>query len=184
MKRREQTFVTARAYHSGRVLAVAHDGVLAEVDRSKGFLKRAFQWLTGPHGAHSILVSIGHCEWFPTRSPQSTLPELLEEWKYTVKDVPAMIDDAQLKDGGVLVIGNAWGNLADTEIKAIEKFVSNGGGLLVAGLGWSWKAYGAKDGYVCNGQAQGQDVNDLSTYPMNRAVEPYKMQWIEKAIDK
>lgn len=186
MRRGQQEFAIARDYKSGRVMAVAHDGVLNGLDsaRSEGFLKRGVQWLAGSHGSPSILIASGHCEWLPTLTPGWTLPARLAAWGYSVNDLPGDIDDAKLDGAGVLIIGNAWGDLADSEINAIERFVSRGGGLLVAGLGWSWQSFSTEPGFDCLGQAKSQNVEDLSTYPMNRTVKPYGMQWTEATIDK
>ena len=193
MKKNDQVFLTAREYNSGRILAAGHDGVLTKADQEGKFLQPAFEWLTA-NGARSILFSTGHCEVYPKYPDQypdpgnfSRLSEQLKGWKYTVQPVPGVIDDAHLKGKGVLVIGNAWGNLTDTEIKAIENFVSNGGGLFVVGLGWSWNQLSTTNPYFkCKEQEQiqGQNVNDMSTYPMNRVVEPYKMRWTEKDVPR
>jgi len=82
----------------------------------------------------------------------------------------------------VLIIGNAWGNFEPAEIDAIERFVARGGGLLAAGLGWSWKASSDKPGFVCDGRNQGQDVNDMATDPMNRLGATFGLEWTERAI--
>lgn len=193
MKKNDQVFLTAREYNSGRVLAAGHDGVLTKADQEGKFLQPAFEWLTA-NGDPSILFSTGHCEVYPKYPDQypdpgnfSRLSEQLKNWKYAVQTVPGVIDDEKLKGGGVLVIGNAWGNLTKPEIEAIEKFVSNGGGLFVVGLGWSWNQLSTTDPYFkCKEQeqTQGQNVNDMSTYPMNRVAEPYKMRWTAKDIPR
>lgn len=175
MKQGRLIFAMGRAYHAGRVLAVAHDGAL--VGKSERFLKQAIEWLRGPRGAKVILVSSGHCEWVPTRYPFA-MPAKLSEENYTVKELPGAIDDLQLKGAGALVIGNAWGTLTEAEIRAIEEFVSAGGGLFTTGLGWSWKQDSPR--LSCKGKSQGQDINDLSTYPMNRLVAPYGALWTER----
>ncbi len=185
MRAGDQQFALARDYGAGRVLALAHDGVLSVLpsDRSIGFLRRSVQWLAGPHGDQSVMIASGHCEWLPTLTPNWALPAQLVEWGYWVNDLPGAIDDAALASAGVLIIGNAWGDLAAPEIAAIERFVSRGGGLLVAGLGWSWRQSSTLPGFACPGQASGQNVEDMSTYPMNRLVEPYGMQWTTATIE-
>jgi hypothetical protein len=180
-------FITSRAYDSGRILAVGHESVLIDSDmpQNKEFLEKVFEWLSGSSNTRLILYSTGHCEWIPTRNPQKSqnLFNALKEWRYKVKEIPEVIDSEKLESACVLIIGNAWGNLIDSEVEAIRKFVSSGGGLFVAGLGWSWKAYGSRDGYRCEGKMQGQDVEDLTTYPMNQVVEPYGMMWTETMIN-
>jgi hypothetical protein len=180
-------FITSRTYDSGRIMAVGHEGVLIASDtpQNKEFLEKAFEWLSGSSNTRLIVFSTGHCESIPTKNPQKSknLFNALKEWKYKVKEIPEVIDSAKLESACVLVIGNAWGNLIDSEVEAIRKFVSSGGGLFVAGLGWSWKAYSSQDGYRCEGKMQGQDVEDLTTYPMNQVVEPYEMMWTETMIN-
>ena len=176
-------FGVARTIERGRMLAVAHDGVLALTDadsaRKRPVLRRAFAWLSGPRGGRSVAIASGHCEWVPTRTP-GRLVEFLKQTDHTVNELSGTINDANLKDLSVLVIGNAWGNLSDEEVESVQRFVSAGGGLMVAGLGWSWAQESAKPDHACKDRNQGQNNNDLSTYPMNRLVEKYGMQWSEK----
>lgn len=174
-------FAIARDYVRGRVFAVAHDGVLNGVDtpRSEGFLRRSVQWLAGPGGNRPVVIASGHCEWLPTRTPDWMLPDLLGAWGYPVRELPGPISDDQLSDAGLLVIGNAWGDITDAEVAAIERFVARGGGLLAAGLGWSWVQTGAHPDHVCTGQTEGQDTGNIDTYPMNRVAMPFGMQWTE-----
>lgn len=174
-------FAVARDYKSGRILAVAHDRVLdgAISLRSEGFLQRTVRWLANskPHAA--IRIASGHCEWLPTRSDDWALPRDLQSWTYSVSETAGKIDDTQLSGADVLIIGNAWGNFDQSEIDAIERFVARGGGLLAAGLGWAWKESSAKPDFACAGRNDGQDVNDMSTYPMNRLGKPFGMQWTD-----
>ena len=174
-------FAIARDYGEGRILAVAHDGVLKgeASSRSGGFLRRSVEWLAGPHGNRSIMITSGHCEWLPTRTPDWMLPGQLSNLGYSVGELPVEIDDAGLAAANVLVIGNAWGDLKPAEVAAVERFVARGGGLLAAGLGWSWKQSGALPGFACPGNTTGHDI---TTYPMNRLFEPYGAQWTEAAI--
>lgn len=175
-------FAIARDYKSGRILAVAHDRVLNGLnsDRSLGFLRRSVQWLAGSRDNGSVLIASGHCEWLPTRTPGWTLPDDLKSWGYQVNDLPGAITDESLSGANVLIIGNAWGNVTDDETAAVERFVARGGGLLAAGLGWSWKASSTKPNLVCADQSGGQDIEDLSTYPMNRIAKPYGLQWTDR----
>jgi len=185
-----QQFALAREYSAGRVIAVAHDGVLTganvgtygKSDRNKGFLWRAIQWLAGPQGNGSVKIASGHCEWLPTRRAKWALPDDLAEWGYSVGEISGVIDDASLQGASVLIIGNAWGNLSKPEIDAIQRFVARGGGLLAAGLGWSWKQSSSRPSLICEGQSAGQDINDMAAYPMNRMGEAFGMQWTDAVI--
>ncbi len=181
MNTEQAQFAVARDYKSGRILAVAHDRVIdgAISLRSEGFLQRTVRWLANSKDDASIRIASGHCEWLPTRTDDWPLPQDLTDWGYAVTETAGKIDDAQLDGADVLIIGNAWGNFEPSEIEAVERFVARGGGLLAAGLGWSWKDSSPRPGFACEGRNQGQDVNDMSTYPMNRLGKPFGMQWTD-----
>lgn len=186
MTRRNQDFAVARDYKSGRVLAVAHDGVLrsANTVRGEGFMKRTLAWLRGPVGAPVAVVAAGHCEWQPTREDDWFLPKLMRNWGYRVTEAPGALDDAVLAGASVLIVGNAWGDFSAAETAAVERFVAKGGGVLAAGLGWSWVDYAKRSGFVCVGQSSGQAPGKLETYPMNRLMEPYGVRWTNSVIPK
>jgi len=179
MERRQEAFAAARDFGQGRVLAVAHDGVLRGVSSARGdaFLRRTFGWLRGSSRPHSVLIASGHCEWAPNDAPDWRLPALLREWGYSVSTAPDLIDDTILADAGVLVIGNAWGDFTSEEIAAIERFTHDGGGVLLAGLGWSWSQYAADPDYQCPNLYALQNAEDIATYPMNRVGALFGVQW-------
>jgi hypothetical protein len=134
-----------------------------------------------------IALSSGHCEIVPDyyKEVGGRLKERLVAFNgYTVEVVQAPLTADRLASTDVLIIGNAWGNFADTEIEAVQQFVQNGGGLLASGLGWSWKEYLDKpfgeDACPDSGRKQGQDTEDMATYPMNRLVEPYGVRFTDK----
>lgn len=183
MERREDTFAAARDYGEGRVLAVAHDGVLQGVRSTRGdaFLRRTIGWLRGPVRPQSVLIASGHCEWVPNDAPDWRLPTLLREWGYSVSTAPDVIEDAVLADAGVLVIGNAWGDFTPDEIAAIERFTQHGGGVFLAGLGWSWSQYADDPGYQCPDLHALQRADDIATYPMNRLGAPFGVQWTDES---
>ena len=175
-------FGVARTYQLGRVLAVAHDGVLMLTDldspRKAGLLKRAFAWLGGPHSTRSVAIAAGHCERVSRRTPGG-IAGMLEQTDHAVKELSGPIDEPALKGVDVLVIGNAWGDLSADEIQVVERFVAAGGGLMAAGLGWSWVQYSQQPEETCKDRKREQNHQDLSTYPMNRLVKTYGMQWSE-----
>lgn len=186
MQRDGRSFAIARDHGEGRVMAVAHDGVLngARSRRGDGFLNRTIAWLRGPQGPQVVVISSGHCEWLPNDAPDWRLPALLREWGYEVRFEEERIDDSALEGAGVLIIGNAWGNFSPQETAAIERFVARGRGLFTAGLAWSWAAYAGQDDFTCTGQNEGQNVADLSTYPMNRMLAPFGARWTDNQIER
>jgi len=179
MQRDDLVFAAAREYGQGRVLAVAHDGVLngPESARADGFLRRTLAWLAGPRGARIVVVGASHCEWLPHDAPDWRLPTLMRDWDHEVIVTEAPLDDAVLTQAGVLIVGNAWGDFSADEIAAVERFVHDGGGVFAAGLGWSWAQHAAEPDMRCEGQYALQDVNDLATYPMNRLAHPFGIRW-------
>jgi len=52
--------------------------------------------------------------------------------------------EADLSSYDAIIVGNPWEELSASELDALESFVKNGGGLLIASLGWYW-AYEKND---------------------------------------
>ena len=187
----KKIFSMLRDYGDGKVFVAGHGSVLTRVN-SPILLRSAVGWLNLSNDEGKILISSGHCEIAslikknPYGLPALKLQNQLQEWEYTVNNISAPIDETKLREGNILVIGNAWGNFTQSEIDAVENFVKNGGSLLVVGSGWPWRKYSDPDvnpnNDPCRGQTVGQNIKDISTYPMNRLVEPYKMQWTEQRI--
>lgn len=172
-------FAISREYSSGRVFAVGHEGVLDQTEFTQDFLKFAFFWLNGASNTQKVLISRGHCEWTPAEGNFETL---LGDWGYDFDYINGFINDSELGRGNILVIGNAWRTFDQSEINAVERFVRNGGGLFVGGLGWSWQGLGHQAKFNCDlTEDIGQDFA-LSRYPMNLLVSPYQMEWIPDTI--
>jgi hypothetical protein len=77
--------------------------------------------------------------------------------------LPGRITEASLDGVAVLIIGTAWGPFDTDEIKAVESYVTRGGGLLLAGVGWSW-------------------AGAMADYPMTRMAKPYGVGWLKSTI--
>ncbi|GAM99036.1 hypothetical protein U91I_02673 [alpha proteobacterium U9-1i] len=186
MERRQNAFAAARDFGLGRVLAVAHDGVLQGVRSTRGdaFLRRTIGWLRGPVRPQSVLIASGHCEWVPNDAPDWRLPTLLRDWGYSVSTAPELIDDAALTEAGVLIIGNAWGDFTPDEVAAIERFTRDGGGVLLAGLGWSWSQYADDPDFQCPDLHALQSAENIATYPMNRVAAPFGVQWLDDSVSR
>ena len=153
---------------SGRVVALGHEGFLTnealELFDNKRFGNNIVDWLDNL-GKRKILVTTGHGEWYGGSNFDNFKAEL-ESRGYEVVRFSGTITPSVLSDVGIVLIGNAWGNVSDSEIDALTNFVSNGGGLLLIGLGWSYKGY----------------VGPLDEYPMNKIAEPYGIRWIDGYI--
>jgi len=184
MQSEDQVFAAAREYGQGRVLAVAHDRVLSSPAsaRGDGFLRRTTAWLIGHQGPKAVVIAAGHCEWAPLDTPDWRLPGLMSEWGYQVTTVDVALDDTALVGAGLLIVGNAWGDFTDAELAAVQRFVEQGGGLLAAGLGWSWVDESAAPDMTCTGLNSQQSVDDIATYPMNRLTRPFGVRWENDVI--
>lgn len=189
----EKTFATAGQFGAGRVVAVGHDEVLDPTTQEIGvtadmadvrlrFVGRLLKLLKGSAEDPQFAFTVGHCEFL--QPSNWMLPKQLEDEGNRVKYISGAIDAAQLGDVNVLVIGNAQGDFSEGEVAAIQDFVSNGGGLLAAGLGYDWQGYAVTDKERgCKDHVAAQDKADMATYPMNRLVKPYGIRWTEQALD-
>ncbi len=173
-------FILAREFGQGRVFAVAHDGLLdaARVDHGDAFLRRTIAWLKGAQGPATVVIASGHCEWMVLDTEDWALPGLLTEWGYTARDAPGPLTEETLSGAGVLIIGNAWENFQPAELDAIAAYASRGGGVLLAGLGWSWRQHANDAAMGCGGDRAGQDTSDMSTYPMNVTGARFGVAWV------
>lgn len=182
IRRDEDNFILAREYGDGRIFAVAHDGILdaARTENGDAFLRRTISWLKGPDGPATVLVSSGHCEWMAIGVEDWLLPELLGRWDYDLQDAPGVLNEAALDKAGVLIIGNAWGDFRAEEKAAIESFVRNGGGLLLAGLGWSWSEHAGDPALACEGSPARASPGDMAVYPMNVLGARFGVAWTQE----
>jgi hypothetical protein len=161
------TFAMARGYGSGRVILVGHDGLLTQsvltIFDNAQFMKNMVEWLNQIKEL-SIAYTTGHSEWV-TALP---IQQVLTNTPTTILALAAPITKESLDQVSVLIVGNAWGSFTAQEVEAVRQFVQNGGGLLLAGLGWSWSAY--------NPTATMQD------YPMHEIAAPYGGRWLRDTI--
>lgn len=193
IKKNQRTFAAARTYQKGRVLAAGHDDFLvlgaktsyaksSYAQQHRELLKRAFFWLEESVEPRDVVIATGHCEWEPTRTRIGLTVNMLGDESVPVRQYAGTINDAALEGTGILVVGNAWGDYLPEEVDSIEKFVRNGGGLLMVGLGWSWHDYSAKETHQCKGKNAQQDIKDLKTYPMNVIGKKFGIEWTNKAL--
>lgn len=181
MRREGDDFILAREFKRGRLFAVAHDGLLdaARVKHGDAFLRRAMGWLKGPDGRAEVVIASGHCEWMTLATEDWLLPGLLRNWGYAVRDAPGALNDEALANAGVLVIGNAWATFQPSEMAAIERFAEKGGGVFMAGLGWSWVENADDPELACSG-APPPTPATLANYPMNSLGERFGVRWVGK----
>lgn len=167
---RPSVYAMARTYESGRVVIIGHEGIIWSDNiyllDNLLFITNVISWLDAV-GGKKVMASSGHGEWVPFGGLMPLKMEL-ESRGYTFNEAAAPIDNVLLSDCDVLIFGNAWGSINDTEIDAIESFVSNGGGLLMLGLGWSWDAY--------------HPSSTMEDYPMMKLSAPYGAHWLTHYI--
>jgi MTH538 TIR-like domain (DUF1863) len=182
MRNESDDFILARQFKRGRLFAVAHDGALdaARIKHGDAFLRRSMSWLKGPDGRAEVVVASGHCEWMALTTEDWALPDLLREWGYSVRDAPGVLNDEVLANAGVLVIGNAWTSFQPAETAAIERFAERGGGVLMAGLGWSWLDNANDPKLACPGAPLPPNPVTLADYPMNVLGARFGVRWAEK----
>lgn len=144
------------------------------------FLDLALQWLSGDlnePGKHTIVFSTGHDEaLFNFHGADFSVQEdRLRRMGYAIQFISNLEKPVALAGTSVLVIGNAWDSFTDAELQAIEQFVGSGGGLLMAGLGWSW----IQDGPHGLGD---QPEQALDIYPMNQVADLFGARWMQSPI--
>lgn len=160
------TFALARTNGQGRVVALGHDGLfwtLYALDNGI-FMERVVEWLdTFPRKA--VRYTTGHGE---AIQDFSGLSARMAPRGFTFAPLAGQITAAELNAASVLVIGNATQPFTATEIAAVESFVQAGGGLCLAGLGWSWEPY-----------HPGTTIED---YPMTAMAAPHGVRWLRSVI--
>lgn len=155
------TFVLARHYEKGRIVALGHEWLFSNktlplLDNQR-FVNNMVTWLAGPKG-QQIGYTTGHGEWL---GETAALVALVTSNGLTLRPLPAPISFSVLADCSALIVGVAWKDFTASEIEAVRQFVSNGGGLCLVGVGWSWEQTGKK----------------LQDYPMNKLGEPFAVHW-------
>lgn len=161
------TLVMARTYGSGRVVVMGHDALLTDaalllLDNAL-FMGNVIRWLDAAD-LRQVQHTTSHGE-FVHGGP---LQSVLGSKGYAFAGMTAPVTASKLANASVLIIGNAWQEFTADEIEAVRQFVAGGGGLLMAGLGWSWEPYHA-----------GKTIED---YPMTRIAAPYEARWHRAVI--
>ncbi len=156
-------FAMASIFASHRILVLGHEAMLVFRDSTgkNPFLDSALTWLKGSRPA-KVILSLKPTDTLVkfrsnTLNPGALQSQLVAHG-YGVETVPTLRDSTQLAQAGIVIIANSWGPFLPPELTALTAFVSGGGGLLVAGLGWSWP-------------------HSLAVYPMNVLMKDFSAQW-------
>lgn len=177
-------YIVARGtYGLGRIMAVAHDGALsAENAESELFIGPALAWVGLHLDDPKIIYSVGHCEVVSDgHLPDHQLPfTALAEWDYQVEAISDLTQINNYEEPIQLVIGNAWGSFTQAELKAVQEYVKNGGGLLMTGLAWSWRE-NSEPGNAYNPCTFNDHPNptkpNATDYPMNSLGKLFGITW-------
>ncbi|MEL7532143.1 MAG: T9SS type A sorting domain-containing protein [Bacteroidota bacterium] len=132
-------FSLARQYQNGRVIAVGHEAILSNnniVENDNfAFVSNAITWLNP--GNKRVAIKEGWINMGNT----SILRNTLSNDNYSFNSLSGNITSSSLSNVDILILGNDWnGSQAylASELSAIDAFVAAGGGVFIAGLGWSW----------------------------------------------
>ncbi len=160
-KHTEERNVYAAARHvgHGRLMALGHEGILLDnaslVKDNMTFLRQTMQWLGN---GKKIILKQG---WAYLNNMSQLLNTLKFADDYELFLLWGDIDATKLVDQDILIIGNDWNGqepYTAQELEAIDDFLNSGGGVLLAGLGWSWPG-------------------DLDSMPANQIAKMYGFEY-------
>lgn len=146
----------------GRIVAFTHTGHLdagsLDIGDHSRLLENAARWAANRQGARRPRVGLINCN----------LGEFVEKAGCDVVDLGAPWHTQPLRSRIDLlcVVGNA---LNDEQVKAIEKFVHDGGGVLAAQTAWAWNPRGEQT---------------LRDNPLNRIAAAAGIAWTGAYADK
>ncbi|HBF19045.1 MAG: hypothetical protein CMI36_02310 [Owenweeksia sp.] len=157
-------FAIASVYQSGKVMAIGHEGMLTNSNvvlyDNLPFLLNAMEWLNS--GTKRVTLKAG---WIYSGNT-GTLQNALINNNYTFNSFNGAITTAALANTDILILGNDWNSnqpYSATELNVLQNFVAGGGGLFIAGLGWSWPG-------------------TTATYPMSQAANLFGFTYTKDGI--
>lgn len=185
-KETKEQLVVRGHYGLGKVMAVAHGGAISSAT-SEGelFIGPALAWTGLYHVDPKVYYSVGHCE-IVTDSEfnEFSLPlEAIRSWEYQIEPMANLLDLSALdpiSEEVILIIGNAWSAFSEEEINAVADFVNEGGGLLMAGLAWSWRDFSGvpQEFNPCTFNAHDNpEIPSTDVYPMNALGAAFGIKW-------
>ena len=159
-------FALATPYKNAKVLAIGHEALLTndnivEYDNLR-FLSNAIDWLAPSTDRKKVVLKEG----WVSEGNTSILQEKLKANNYSFSILKGQISTASLTNTDILILGNDWNEnqpYTASELAALESFVSNGGSIFIAGLGWSWP-------------------KDLEIYPMYQAAKLFGIEYTRQSI--
>jgi len=155
-------FIVARDYGAGHVMVYAHDGLTRDDEiRGNGadnltFAENALRWLEGAGESASCPAETTIAFWEGTyvhASQINAVRRFIDRrgWRFVVTTADTL--DRDLQCASVLWYISDWyppADFATRHVPRIERFVREGGGLLVGGLGWSYADQGPDAPYAAD----------------------------------
>lgn len=151
----------------GRIVGLGHDGffINSAIDLydNNDFGLNIINWLQNNQNNRKVIITSGHGEPWVGGYDYERFRNALVAQGYNVVITPGEITPDVLSGASIILISCPGLPLTNQEIVNIRSFVTNGGGLFMQGLGWSWVQY------------QHQSLED---YPLNKVADPYGFKWI------
>ncbi|MEZ5460292.1 caspase family protein [Dokdonella sp.] len=177
--RGSSVFALRSSHAGGKIVALSHD----ELPVDEIFMDYVLGWMLDGKDDATFLVSTSHCEVITYE-----IENVLARSQFSNSSIREISDLSTIGSGDpstVLLVGNAWSAFSEAEIEAVERFVRQGGGLVVAGIGWSWNQFNGQPNFATQFcEAHPSSVGKTAStdsYPMNNLMKPLGLSWILEA---
>lgn len=134
--------VVAGRFGKGKVVALGHDGWLLERSQDSDTSRLAYnclRWLIESSRPSNVAFYTSIGTLVTTKTLSDEIEKGLSEQGVTITDLAEKVSRTDLSHYSVLVIARPHTrSISADEAEAICQFVEEGGGLLIAGLGWFW----------------------------------------------
>lgn len=156
--------IAAAPLGKGRVVAFGHTGYLDEAALSAGdtarLLENALRWAAGDRGRKSDNLRIGIID--------GDLQQFLSDRKYIVQRITAVTLTKDAPNFDVVLCRPS--KMDDGEVSVLRDYALNGGGLLVAHLGWGW--------------LQLNPGRTISEHPANKLLREAGIAWADGTLER
>ena len=171
----KRTTAIAREYGKGRILCIGHNQFWSYSNAGGNlFLNTALQWANGAQSKKRILLVTG-TEGTGNSSTEGFI-KYANGWGYqTVMSRDRnRIEVSELGHSSIVLAALWYQTPSPAEIKALQQFVEDGGGLIVSGYGWVWRQYGDL-GKKYPSADKSEFV--LDAYPDNQLMKSFGARW-------
>lgn len=155
-------FIVAREYGAGHLLVYAHDGLTADSEiQGRGgdnlvFAENALRWLAGSSTREGCPPGTAILFWegsYTRLEHILAVREFVKRRGWSLEAANPETLEADLRCATVLWYNSDWRppeGFETIHVPLIDRFVRSGGGLLVGGLGWSYRDFGPDQPYAAN----------------------------------